>query len=125
MYHMEIRTEIPLHQYTTMWLGGAARFMASATSVNEVRELYNSAKVQGIPIFVLGGGSNVIARDEGFAGAVLLNRIKGFEVLTDDGQTATIKVGAGEIWDDVVKRHPWYSRRRAGAERWCVWPGSR
>ena len=104
MYHMEIRTEIPLHQYTTMRLGGTARFMASATSVNEVRELYKSAKVQGIPIFVLGGGSNVIARDEGFEGAVLLNRIKGFEVLTDDGQTATIKVGAGEIWDEVVKR---------------------
>ena len=104
MYHMEIRTEIPLQQYTTMRLGGTARFMASATSVNEVRELYKSAKVQGIPIFVLGGGSNVIARDEGFEGAVLLNRIKGFAVLTDDGQTATIKVGAGEIWDEVVKR---------------------
>lgn len=101
---MEVRTGISLKQYTTMRLGGDARFMAPAYSVEDVATIYTNAKAQRLPVFVLGGGSNVIARDEGFNGIVLLNRIKGFEVLSDDKSTATIKIGAGEIWDEVVSR---------------------
>ncbi len=87
-----------------MRLGGDARFMAPAYSVEDVATIYTNAKAQRLPVFVLGGGSNVIARDEGFNGIVLLNRINGFEVLSDDKSTATIKIGAGEIWEEVVSR---------------------
>ena len=101
---MEVRTGISLKQYTTMRLGGDARFIAEANTVEDVAAIYTNAKARQLPIFVLGGGSNVIAHDEGFNGIVLLNRIKGFEVLSDDKSTATIKIGAGEIWDEVVAR---------------------
>lgn len=101
---MDVRTNISLQKYTTMRLGGETRFMAVASLVDDVRRIYQSAKTQGVPIFVLGGGSNVIAHDETFEGVILLNRIKGFEVLSDDGVTATIKIGAGEIWDEVVEQ---------------------
>ncbi|PID33072.1 UDP-N-acetylenolpyruvoylglucosamine reductase [Candidatus Saccharibacteria bacterium] len=101
---MEVRTAIPLDKYTTMKLGGKARFMAPATSVEDVVTIYQNAEKQGLPVFVLGSGSNVVAHDDGFPGIVLLNRIKGVEVLSDDQVTCTIKVGAGENWDEFVDR---------------------
>lgn len=87
-----------------MRLGGSARFMATVTTPDEVAELYRNARRQQLPIFILGGGSNVIARDEGYSGIILLNRITGFDILSDEGASVTIKLGAGEIWDDVVKK---------------------
>ena len=101
---MELQTGISLKLYTTMRLGGDARLMAPATTVDDVREVYRAAKAQQLPVFVLGGGSNVIAHDEGYNGVVLLNHVKGFDVLFDGGTVAVIKIGAGEIWDEVVKR---------------------
>ena len=119
---MEVRTGISLKQYTTMRLGGDARFMAPAYSVEDVATIYTNAKAQRLPVFVLGGGSNVIARDEGFNGIVLLNRIKGFEVLSDDKSTGTIKIGAGEIWDAVVSRV--VEMRLSGIEAMSSSPGT-
>lgn len=87
-----------------MKLGGEARFLAQVSSAEEVMDLYQRAEAENLPIFVLGGGSNVIVGDDGFSGIVILNKIKGFEVLNDDRITATIKIGAGEIWDEVVAR---------------------
>lgn len=101
---MDVHTNISLKNYTTMRLGGDARFIAPVATPEEVAQLYRNAKQQNLPIFVLGGGSNVVARDEGFDGIVLLNRIMGFEVLEDDKSTALIKIGSGENWDEVVAR---------------------
>jgi UDP-N-acetylmuramate dehydrogenase len=101
---MEIHTNIPLKNYTTMRLGGNARFMTEAHTPEEVAEVYRNAKAQNLPIFILGGGSNIIVHDEGFNGIVIRNRIPGFEVIEDSPSTTTIRVGAGENWDEVVKR---------------------
>jgi UDP-N-acetylmuramate dehydrogenase len=101
---MDIHTNIPLKNYTTMRLGGNARFMTDVRTPDEVAQVCQNAKKQNLPIFILGGGSNVIVNDEGFQGIVVRNRIPGFEVIADDSIGATIKIGAGEIWDDVVKR---------------------
>jgi len=101
---MDIHQNISLKNYTTMRLGGDARFMAPVSTADEVQTLYQNAKQQNIEVFVLGGGSNVIARDETFDGIVLLNRIRGFEVLSDDQITAQIKIGAGENWDEIVAK---------------------
>lgn len=101
---MDIHTAISLKNYTTMRLGGAARFMASVSKADEVAAIYRNAKQQNLPIFVLGGGSNVVAHDEGFDGIILLNRIKGFDVISEEVSSVTIKIGAGEVWDEVVER---------------------
>lgn len=101
---MDVHTAISLKNYTTMRLGGDARFVVVAHSPDDVKEIYHNAHEQNIPIFVLGGGSNVIARDEGYAGIILLNRIKGFDIVAEDDASVTFKIGAGEIWDEVVKR---------------------
>jgi len=101
---MEIHTNIPLKNYTTMKIGGNARFMTEVRTPDEVATVYRNAKVQKLPIFVLGGGSNVIARDEGFNGIVMRMRIPGFDIIADDINSTTIRIGAGEQWDSIVKR---------------------
>ena len=101
---MDIHTNIPLKNLTTMKLGGPARFFAEAHSPAEVQALYQNAHSKNIPVFVLGGGSNVIARDEGYSGLVIRVKIPGFEIIANDLNTTTIKIGAGENWDAVVAK---------------------
>jgi len=99
-----MHANIPLKQYTTMKLGGPARFMVDVRTPDEVAEAYRDAHAKSLPVFVLGGGSNIIVRDEGFDGLVIRNRIPGFEIVSDEPGHTTIRVGAGENWDGVVKR---------------------
>lgn len=101
---MDVHTNIPLKNYTTMRLGGNARFMTDVRSPAEVAEVCQNALAQNLPIFILGGGSNLIVSDKGFAGIVVRNRIPGFDIQTDDPSHTVIKVGAGENWDSVVRR---------------------
>ena len=101
---MDVMTNISLKQYTTMKLGGEARYMATADSPGDVVSLYRNARKENLPIFVLGGGSNVITHDEVFEGIVLLNKIKGFEVISETDETTDVKIGAGEVWDEVVEK---------------------
>lgn len=119
---MDIKTDVPLKSLTTMKLGGPARFFAEARTVKELRDLYKNAQSKNIPVFVLGGGSNVIARDEGFPGLIIRIKIPGFEVIADDLNTTTIKIGAGENWDDVVKQS--VEMRLSGIEAMSAIPGT-
>ena len=118
---MDIHTNIPLKNLTTMKLGGPAKYFAEAHSVQELHELYSNAQAKNIPVFILSGGSNVIAHDEGYDGLILRIRIPGFEVITDDLNTTTIKVGAGELWDDVVRRS--VEMKLSGIEAMSAIPG--
>lgn len=102
--HMDVMTNVSLKQYTTMKLGGETRFMVTADSSGDVVSLYRNAKNENLSIFVLGGGSNVITHDEVFEGIVLLNKIKGFEVISETDETTDVKIGAGEVWDEVVEK---------------------
>lgn len=101
---MEVHTNIPLKNYTTMKIGGNARFMTDAHKVDDIAGICRKANEMSLPIFVLGGGSNVIATDKGFNGIIIRMRIMGFEVIADDMGSTTIKLGGGEDWDSVVKR---------------------
>ncbi|MBC7943135.1 UDP-N-acetylmuramate dehydrogenase [Candidatus Saccharibacteria bacterium] len=101
---MDIHTNIPLKNFTTMKIGGNARFMTEVHTDEEVAIVYRNAKAQSLPVFIIGGGSNVIAKDDGFAGIVIHMRIPGFEIVSDDISSTTIRIGAGENWDETVKR---------------------
>lgn len=104
LFIMDVHTNIPLKNYTTMKLGGNARFMTEVHTPADVQEVCRNATAQKLPIFILGGGSNVIVRDDGFNGIVVRNRIPGFEVVADEAGATTIKIGAGENWDETVKK---------------------
>lgn len=119
---MEIHTNIPLKNYTTMRLGGPARFMADVHTVDELKALVANAQAKQLRIFVLGGGSNVIAHDKGFDGIVIRMRIPGFTIDADSGESTTITVGGGEDWDGVVKRT--VDMRLTGIEAMSAIPGT-
>jgi UDP-N-acetylmuramate dehydrogenase len=59
-------------------------------------------KENGEPFFVLGGGSNLLVLDSGFAGAVFKMGIRGTEIIHEDSSSVVVKVGAGEVWDEFV-----------------------
>jgi len=101
---IDIHTNIPLKNYTTMKLGGPARFMAEVRTIEELTELCKVARAKQLPIVVIGGGSNIIANDDGFAGLVIRIRLPGFDIINDDINTTSIKVGAGENWDETVRK---------------------
>lgn len=119
---MQIHTNTPLKSLTTMRIGGPAQFFAEAHTVQDLHALYQDAHAKNIPFFVLGGGSNVIAHDQGYRGLVVRIRIPGFEVVADDLNTTTIKIGAGENWDSVVQRT--VEMRLSGIEAMSAIPGT-
>lgn len=101
---MNLEEHVALSKLTTMQLGGTARYVSEFRSVDELLEIMRFATDRGLPIFVLGGGSNTLATDEGYEGVVALNRIAGYEESVETDGSHIIKVGAGENWDATVRK---------------------
>ncbi|GLI32931.1 UDP-N-acetylmuramate dehydrogenase [Desulforhabdus amnigena] len=100
---IEIIENYPLADLTTFRVGGAARYFVSVRSEEEALEAIDFAKMQNLPIFILGGGSNVLISDKGFDGLVILNRINGFHRREEGGDTL-VHAGSGEDWQEFVDR---------------------
>ncbi|HSX44973.1 MAG TPA: UDP-N-acetylmuramate dehydrogenase [Candidatus Saccharimonadales bacterium] len=101
---MLLQENVPLSAYSTMRLGGPARYLAEIQNRNEIKEAVDWATQQNLPVVMVGGGSNIFWNDSGYNGLVLINRIMGFEIFKEDDLNAFVTVGAGEDWDSVVKR---------------------
>jgi UDP-N-acetylmuramate dehydrogenase len=99
----EPRADVPLAPLSTLEVGGAARFYLAASTEAEVRAGLLWARERGLPLLVLGGGSNLVVADDGFPGLVLHVRPRGLEIRrgADD---VSVRVAAGEPWDAVVAR---------------------
>jgi UDP-N-acetylmuramate dehydrogenase len=100
---MEILKDVSLSDYSTMALGGKAANLVSVSSKDELLEAVNLAKEQNLGILMVGSGSNIVWRDEGYNGLIVVNNILGFET-TETDEATLINVGSGEDWDEVVKR---------------------
>ena len=90
---------IPLAPFTTFGVGGPARWFAEEASEEEIVEASEWARERGVPLFVLGGGSNVLVADAGFDGLVLRVVVKGIE-----REGGLFRAGAGEDWDAFVEQ---------------------
>lgn len=101
MYMLE---NVPLSAYSTMRLGGNARYLTEVNERTDIDKAVRWADEQNLPVIMIGSGSNIVWSDAGFQGAVLVNKLMGFEVFKEDDKTAYITVGAGENWDSVVER---------------------
>lgn len=87
-----------------MGLGGAAAYLLEVRDRMVVPEAYAWARSRALPVLMIGGGSNIVWRDEGFSGLVLINKIERFETYDEDETNAFLTIGAGENWDKVVER---------------------
>jgi UDP-N-acetylmuramate dehydrogenase len=86
---------------TTFKVGGPARYFVDAHSEHEVSEAVAFALARKLPLFVLGGGSNLVIADSGWPGLVLKISLAGVE-FEGDLQKMLFHVGAGENWDSLV-----------------------
>jgi UDP-N-acetylmuramate dehydrogenase len=118
---MQVRENISLAAMTTLQVGGAARFFVEARSEEDVREGVELARVRNLPLFVLGGGSNVVISDSGWPGLVLKIGLRGISEAQSGGR-ALFTVAAGEDWDGFVARA--VERDCAGVECLSGIPGS-
>jgi UDP-N-acetylmuramate dehydrogenase len=113
--------DVPLGQFTTIGIGGPARFFFRAGSVDALRESLEWAAAGGIELFILGGGSNLLIADEGFDGLVIQIALDGVIVQSED-RYVMVKAAAGEPWDPFVARA--VRNRWAGIESLSGIPGS-
>jgi UDP-N-acetylmuramate dehydrogenase len=98
-----LRENVPLAPMTTLGIGGAARYFADVATTGALKAGIEWARSRSLPLFVLGGGSNLVVADSGFAGLVLRISIRGIET-RDSGDQVLVTAGAGEEWDPLVAR---------------------
>ena len=95
---MLLQENVALAPLTTFKVGGPARYFADCANEAEVQAAVAYASHHKRPLFVLGGGSNLVIADEGWPGVVLKVSIKGIE----ETARGFFRVGAGEDWDSLV-----------------------
>ncbi|WP_435830978.1 UDP-N-acetylmuramate dehydrogenase [Polymorphospora rubra] len=91
-----------LAAYTTLRLGGPPRRLLTAGDAAETVQSIREAAFDDQPVLILAGGSNVVVGDAGFPGLVVLVRSRGVRTVAEDAETVTVRVAAGEPWDDFV-----------------------
>ncbi|MFP5264013.1 MAG: UDP-N-acetylmuramate dehydrogenase [Blastocatellia bacterium] len=101
LFRQSLSENVPLGPLTTLGVGGPARFFAECASGEALAAGVEWARDEGVPLFLLGGGSNVVVADRGFPGLVLRVGIRGIEIGIE-GDQVTVTAGAGEEWDLLV-----------------------
>ena len=95
------RADVPLAPLTTLRLGGPAKRLVTAYDEQSVVDVVRAADDAGEPVLVLGGGSNVVLPDEGFAGTVVRVAVHGLAA-EQEGDRVRLTAGAGEEWESFV-----------------------
>ena len=121
MAKLLIKKNIPLKDLTTFRVGGYASYFVQVHNKKELLEVVDFAKSQNLPIFVLGGGSDILVSDEGFSGLVIKYSNAKLSFL-EKGERVFVTAEAGMIWDNLVKEC--VSRNLQGVECLSGIPGS-
>ncbi|MBK7992006.1 MAG: UDP-N-acetylmuramate dehydrogenase [Blastocatellia bacterium] len=101
MLEEKIQENILLSPFTTLKIGGLARYFVDATDEETIYKTVKWAKKANLPLFVLGGGSNLVISDDGFPGLVLhINNLGIVSKIVEN--KIIVSVAAGEIWDNFV-----------------------
>lgn len=97
---MEIKENESLKDKTTLHIGGSARYFISTEDIEEAAKF---AQEQKLPIFVLGGGSNIVLPDEELEAVVISPSNTGRKVLSEDEKSVVVRLGAGENLDSCIQ----------------------
>jgi UDP-N-acetylmuramate dehydrogenase len=99
---IRIQEAVLLAPYTTFRIGGPARFFCEITTESALMEAVEFARQRSLPLFVLGGGSNLLVSDTGFDGLVLHIAIDDPITPTPSGDFVDYTVSAGIDWNTFV-----------------------
>lgn len=97
-----IQEGVLLSCFSTMKVGGSARFFSQPKNVDELQTILSFAQECKLPIWILGGGSNTVFQDQGFSGVVIKPEIKGIEIIKEEEEDVYIRAYSGENWDEFV-----------------------
>lgn len=105
---VRIEEYVDIKDYSTLKVGGQFRYFAVISSIGDLSSVctivQTDERYKNLPIFTLGGGSNIVFSDGVLDVLALKIEIKGFEIVSEEQDYVGIKVGAGEIWDEIVSR---------------------
>jgi UDP-N-acetylmuramate dehydrogenase len=119
---MNIQQNVSLKNFSTMRLGGNAAYLTEVTDRHELTEALAWAEENKLPALMIGGGSNIVWKDEGFPGLIIVNKIMRFEEQQEDDENYYVTIGSGENWDSVVARV--VEKGMTGIEALSLIPGS-
>jgi UDP-N-acetylmuramate dehydrogenase len=98
---MNIIENYPLLKLNTFAVDVKAKYFISINTVNELIELTKTKVFKDLQLLILGGGSNILFTKD-FDGLVILNNIKGKEIIDQTQESIFLKIGAGENWHELV-----------------------
>lgn len=98
---MDIKNNISLKEYNTFGVDAKAKFLTFLEKEVEIKEVFDSQEFKNNPHIFLGCGSNVLFVND-FDGIVVVNKLKGIEILREDEENVWLKIASGEDWHDVV-----------------------
>lgn len=98
-----LKENVNLSEYTTIKLGGTARYFIDCYSADNIKKALTFARENNLEAYIMGGGSNLVFPDEGVNGIVIRNKILGIVFEEENGGYAAAVSGGGENWDELVR----------------------
>lgn len=112
---MQFAVNVDLKPYNTFGLAATAQYFSKLSSVEELSNLNNDT-----PVLVLGGGSNLLFRDN-IDGFVVKNEIMGIDLIREDADHVYVRAGAGDNWHGFVEHC--IAKGWCGVENLALIPG--
>ncbi len=100
---LEIKENVDIKEYCTLRVGGQFRYFVELNDPQDLPLLYEFAKEKNLPVFILGGGSNLVFPDGILNTVAARIQFCGLEILSDTDTHVDLRVGAGESWDYIVE----------------------
>ena len=118
---MKIAENYDLTELNTFGISAHAKFFVELNEESDLKELFAFSEFKNNEKLFLGGGSNILFTKD-FNGIVVLNKLKGIEILKESSEDVLIKSMSGEIWHDLVMFA--VSRGYWGIENLSLIPGT-
>ncbi|WP_337042566.1 UDP-N-acetylmuramate dehydrogenase [Emticicia sp. 17c] len=118
---MKVQTNVSLKPYNTFGIDATAKYFVEVGSIDQLREILQDPDYKDLERLILGGGSNLLLTKD-FEGIVIKISIKGIETLQEDTEQIWLKVGAGEVWHELVIYC--VNHNYAGVENLSLIPGT-
>ncbi len=118
---MKIQENISLKPFTTFGIDKKAKFFTTVETLDELKVALLAAKEKQLPVFILGGGSNILLTRD-IEGLVIKLEIKGINLVKEEGDQLWVEVGAGEMWHELVLHS--IAQDWAGLENLSLIPGT-